>query len=68
MPRSLPVSAYPPTFSPAPGALLPRGWLGLLLAWQDRWRQRRDLQALSDEQLADIGLTPADVRSRSPGA
>jgi uncharacterized protein YjiS (DUF1127 family) len=33
-----------------------------LLRWQDRWRQRRDLENLSPAQLADIGLTRTQIR------
>ena len=33
----------------------------LLLVWQQRARDRRQLQSLSDHMLRDIGLTRADV-------
>ena len=33
----------------------------LLLIWQKRARDRRQLQSLSDNMLRDIGLTRADV-------
>ena len=33
----------------------------LLLLWQQRARDRRQLQSLSDHMLRDIGLTRADV-------
>ena len=33
----------------------------LLLIWQQRARDRRQLQSLSDHMLRDIGLTRADV-------
>jgi uncharacterized protein YjiS (DUF1127 family) len=33
-------------------------WLDLCLA---RWRERRQLRELTDAQLKDIGLSPADV-------
>jgi uncharacterized protein YjiS (DUF1127 family) len=33
----------------------------LLLIWQERARDRRQLQSLSDHMLRDIGLTRADV-------
>jgi uncharacterized protein YjiS (DUF1127 family) len=33
----------------------------LLLIWQQRARDRRQLEALSDRMLRDIGLTRADV-------
>jgi uncharacterized protein YjiS (DUF1127 family) len=33
----------------------------LLLTWQHRARDRRQLQTLSDHMLRDIGLTRADV-------
>ena len=33
----------------------------LLLTWQQRARDRRQLQTLSDHMLRDIGLTRADV-------
>jgi uncharacterized protein YjiS (DUF1127 family) len=33
----------------------------LLLTWQQRARDRRQLQSLSDHMLRDIGLTRADV-------
>ena len=28
----------------------------------ERWRQRRDLRDLTDDQLRDIGLTPNEAR------
>ena len=34
---------------------------GLLLTWQERARQRGQLNCLSDHMLRDIGLTRADV-------
>jgi uncharacterized protein YjiS (DUF1127 family) len=36
-----------------------------LLSWQERARQRRQLQSLSDHMLKDIGLTRADVLAES---
>ena len=33
----------------------------LLLIWQQRSRDRRQLEALNDRMLRDIGLTRADV-------
>ena len=33
----------------------------LLLVWQQRSRDRRQLEALNDHMLRDIGLTRADV-------
>jgi uncharacterized protein YjiS (DUF1127 family) len=33
----------------------------LLLTWQQRARDRRQLESLSDHMLRDIGLTRADV-------
>ncbi|MDZ5699914.1 DUF1127 domain-containing protein [Chelativorans sp. M5D2P16] len=36
--------------------------LPLLLRAEERWRQRRQLAKLDDHLLADIGLTPKDVR------
>ena len=33
----------------------------LVLGWQERARQRRQLETLSDHMLRDIGLTRADV-------
>jgi uncharacterized protein YjiS (DUF1127 family) len=47
-----------------------RGWSGasgvqrlvtLLLTWQQRARDRRQLESLSDHMLRDIGLSRADV-------
>ena len=35
--------------------------LNVLLAWQDRDRQRRHLAELDDRLLKDIGLTSGDV-------
>lgn len=35
--------------------------IDLLLVWRERARQRRQLQALSDHMLRDIGLTRGDV-------
>jgi uncharacterized protein YjiS (DUF1127 family) len=65
------------TLSPrpsAPGVLLALAWIALRglgeacrrvaetgLVWTDRARQRRQLAALSDHMLRDIGLTRADA-------
>lgn len=38
---------------------------GLLLTWHARARQRRQLLALDDRMLRDIGLTRADVLAES---
>jgi uncharacterized protein YjiS (DUF1127 family) len=35
--------------------------IDLLLVWQQRTRDRQQLQSLSDHMLRDIGLTRADV-------
>ena len=35
--------------------------IDLLLVWQQRARDRRQLESLSDHMLRDIGLTRADV-------
>ena len=35
--------------------------IDLLLVWQQRSRDRRQLESLSDHMLRDIGLTRADV-------
>jgi uncharacterized protein YjiS (DUF1127 family) len=35
--------------------------IDLLLIWQQRSRDRRQLESLSDHMLRDIGLTRADV-------
>ena len=35
--------------------------IDLLLVWQQRSRDRRQLESLSDYMLRDIGLTRADV-------
>jgi uncharacterized protein YjiS (DUF1127 family) len=37
----------------------------LVLAWQERAQQRRQLETLSDHMLRDIGLTRADVLAES---
>ena len=37
----------------------------LLLAWQERARQRRHLSGLGDQALKDIGLSRADVAGES---
>jgi uncharacterized protein YjiS (DUF1127 family) len=37
------------------------GLVTLLLTWQQRARDRRQLESLSDHMLRDIGLTRADV-------
>jgi uncharacterized protein YjiS (DUF1127 family) len=36
-------------------------WFELLLAWQDRSRQRHHLESLDDYMLKDIGLSRADA-------
>jgi uncharacterized protein YjiS (DUF1127 family) len=36
-----------------------------LMAWQERARQRQQLQSLSDHMLHDIGLGRADVEAES---
>jgi uncharacterized protein YjiS (DUF1127 family) len=36
-----------------------------LLTWQERARQRRQLEGLSDHMLRDIGLTRADVMAEA---
>jgi uncharacterized protein YjiS (DUF1127 family) len=36
-----------------------------VLSWQERARQRHQLQCLSDHMLRDIGLTRADVLAES---
>ena len=36
-----------------------------LLSWQERARQRHQLQCLSDHVLRDIGLTRADILAES---
>lgn len=40
-------------------------WSGLIHAMgraMDRWRQRRDLHELTDDQLRDIGVTRQEAR------
>ncbi len=37
------------------------GVFGLLLNWQERWRERRQLGAIEDRILKDIGLSRADI-------
>jgi uncharacterized protein YjiS (DUF1127 family) len=41
------------------------GAADLLLTWYERRRQRRELQALSDHMLHDIGIGRADVEAES---
>lgn len=36
--------------------------LAALIAWRDRFRQRRHLRRLDDRMLRDVGLTREDVR------
>ena len=36
-------------------------WLGLVGFWFERQRQRQALAGLSDDQLADIGLSRSDL-------
>ena len=59
---------------PVRARLTRRGWsLGsavlraveCLLTWQERSRQRHQLQCLSDHMLRDIGLTRADILAES---
>jgi uncharacterized protein YjiS (DUF1127 family) len=49
------------------GGLSPWLWhtADLLLLWQERARQRRQLQNLNDRMLRDIGLTRGDVLAES---
>lgn len=62
MSRTLLLStALPRTPAPADAPPSPRGLIGRLVFWQDRWRQRRDLESLSPAQLADIGLTRSEA-------
>jgi uncharacterized protein YjiS (DUF1127 family) len=58
------------TACPARRGLARRSWalssavgraVDLLLIWQQRARDRRQLESLSDYMLRDIGLTRADV-------
>ncbi|KAF1068079.1 MAG: hypothetical protein GAK45_01473 [Pseudomonas citronellolis] len=49
---------------PTTAALLPRAWRRLR-HWQRVARQRRQLAAMSDEMLKDIGLSRADVLGES---
>jgi uncharacterized protein YjiS (DUF1127 family) len=37
----------------------------LVLTWQERARQRHELQSLNDHMLRDIGLTRADVMAEA---
>lgn len=39
--------------------------MDLLLAWQDRARERHDLAAMSDRALRDVGLSRADIEAES---
>ena len=41
------------------------GVVDRLLTWQERARQRRQLQGLSDQMLRDIGLGRADVQAEA---
>lgn len=47
-----------------PAGLLPR-MLDVLLAWQERARERRHLLSLSDHALKDVGLTRADLEGEA---
>jgi uncharacterized protein YjiS (DUF1127 family) len=58
----------------SPGGLTRQDWswarrirraADLLLTWQQRARDRRQLQSLSDHMLRDIGLTRADAWAES---
>jgi len=42
------------------GALVTRA-VDLLMTWDERTRQRRQLRSLGDSMLRDLGLSPADV-------
>jgi len=35
--------------------------IDMLLLWLERWRERRQLAALSDHMLKDIGVSRADI-------
>jgi uncharacterized protein YjiS (DUF1127 family) len=61
----------PATFAGMPphGGASRQLWLtgaaDLLLTWYERARQRRELQALSDHMLHDIGLGRVDVEAEA---
>jgi uncharacterized protein YjiS (DUF1127 family) len=54
---------------PASGRSPWQTWLtaavDLVLSWQERMRERRQLQSLSDAMLHDIGLGRADVEAET---
>lgn len=62
------VAQHPPALGAAGALRWVRAGLRLLeraadlvLSWQERAQQRRQLETLSDHMLRDIGLTRADV-------
>jgi uncharacterized protein YjiS (DUF1127 family) len=62
------VASCRPALRGAPALPEDRSWLSALKratrlarSWQERSRQRHDLEYLSDHMLRDIGLTRADV-------
>lgn len=57
------------TRRPAAGSIwrLVSALVGMLTAWNDMRVTRKALSALSDRELADIGLTRADIETLSIG-
>jgi uncharacterized protein YjiS (DUF1127 family) len=71
-PRSCPALAEQSVNAGAGAALRARSWrraleriCDLLLAWQERSRQRHQLASLSDHLLRDIGLSRADIMAET---
>jgi uncharacterized protein YjiS (DUF1127 family) len=49
---------------PAPVPLrLIRKALAALMTWDARWRERRHLEILTDEALADVGRTRSEIEA-----
>jgi uncharacterized protein YjiS (DUF1127 family) len=59
-------AAQPPVHAgtAAPGPLpLIRMAIAALLCWDARWRERRHLETLTDEALADVGRTRSEIEA-----
>jgi uncharacterized protein YjiS (DUF1127 family) len=59
------VQVFPEAYRPETGATVAGGLLARLIRWRELARQRRQLAALSDSALHDLGLSRADVAAEA---